>query len=54
MKEHALVVMIMVLISNFLLPVCVSFSQLLVHHFLNLQAKETERRAVNVNESAGR
>lgn len=35
-KEHALVVVVVILICNFLLSVCVSFPQLLIHNLLNL------------------
>ena len=42
MKEHALVVMVVILVCDFLLPVCVPLPQLLIHHLLNLQSsKET-------------
>lgn len=42
MKEHALVVVVVILICNFLLSVCVSFPQLLIHNLLNLQSEEGE------------
>lgn len=41
-KEHALVVVVVILICNFLLSVCVSFPQLLIHNLLNLQSEERE------------
>lgn len=37
MKKHPLVVMVVVLIRNLLLPMGVTFPQLLVHHLLDLQ-----------------
>lgn len=42
MKEHALVVVVVILICNFLLSVCVSFPQLLIHNLLNLQSDKGE------------
>lgn len=36
MEQHPLVVMVVVLISDLLLPVSVTFPQLLVYHLLNL------------------
>lgn len=35
-KQHALVVMVVVLVGDLLLPVGVTFPQLLVHHLLDL------------------
>lgn len=46
-KEHALVVVVVILVRNLLLSVCVSLSQLLVDNLLNLwpeRASETEVR----------
>lgn len=37
MKQHSLIMVVVILISDFLLPVCVSLTQLLVHNLLNLQ-----------------
>ena len=39
MEEHALVVVIVVLVCDLLLAVCVAFPQLLVHHFLDLRTQ---------------
>lgn len=36
MEEHALIVVVMVLIGDLLLAVCVSLSQLLIDHLLDL------------------
>lgn len=36
-KEHPLIVVVVVLVCDLLLSVCVSFPQFLVHHLLNLQ-----------------
>lgn len=35
-EQHALVVMVVVLVSDLFLPMCVSLPQLLIHHLLNL------------------
>lgn len=43
-KQHSLVVMVVILIRNFLLSVCVSLPQLLIHHLLNLQSHREEQR----------
>lgn len=40
-KEHPLVVVVVILVCDFLLPVCVALAQLLIHHFLNLQRGNT-------------
>lgn len=40
-KEHPLVVVVVILVCDFLLPVRVALPQLLIHHFLNLQRRNT-------------
>lgn len=46
-KEHSLVVMVVILVSDFLLSVCVSLPELLVHHLLDLQGGEEEQQEEN-------
>lgn len=40
-KQHAFVVVVVVLVCDLLLPVCVTLPQLLVHHFLDLWARDS-------------
>lgn len=42
MKEHPLVVVIVVLIGDLLLPVDISLPQFFVHHLLDLQSLQTD------------
>lgn len=44
-EEHALVVVVVILVGDLLLPVRVSLSQLLIHHLLNLQREGGRERA---------
>lgn len=41
-EEHAFVVMVVILVSNLLLSVRVSFPQLLIHNLLDLQTEKKE------------
>lgn len=43
MEEHALVVMVVILVGDLFLPVGVALPQLLVHHLLDLKPQQQQQ-----------